>query len=148
MKKAFKLSVILMMVLSLSSCDWPWEDDDEETPPASNGSESQAVATASTPAPQAAPAAVAATGGTETGVYWGRHNGNRPTWYFQKKMRDYPSSFRLDIPGCATGLQVSNNGHRWSSGGYIAKQSDVSGRGLAVVAPAACGSRNAKITLQ
>lgn len=87
----------------------------------------------------------------EEGTWWGRHNGDRPTWYFTKKMSEYPESFRVVIPGCDT-VDVINDGHRYCSdgtsdctNGILAKQSDVSGRGLAVVAPKSCESEVARL---
>jgi hypothetical protein len=70
--------------------------------------------------------------------YNGRTNGNRPTWYFNSKMAAYPNSFMLNVPGCKENLVVNNNGTRWEGSGYLVKASDVSGRGMAVLAPAAC----------
>ncbi len=43
-------------------------------------------------------------------------------------------------------MVVTNNGTRWEGRGYIVKQSDVTGRGLAVVAPASCKSTIANLT--
>ena len=81
----------------------------------------------------------------EVGSYSGRYNGDRPTWYFSKKMKSYPSTFYITISGCVSDLKVSNNGSRWEGSGIIAKQSDVSGRGLAVVGASSCKSSSAYI---
>jgi hypothetical protein len=70
--------------------------------------------------------------------YNGRTNGNRPTWYFNANMSAYPKAFSLDVPGCKEGIAVTNNGTRWEGSGYLVKASDVSGRGMAVLAPATC----------
>jgi len=77
----------------------------------------------------------------EEGLYWGRHNGNRPTWYFSKPMRDYPQQFTVVIEGCATVAVTSNNGTRFVEGATIIKQSDVPGRGMAVIGSAGCYSK-------
>jgi len=76
--------------------------------------------------------------------YAGRFNGDRPTWYCGKDMADYPASFAVDISGCFT-KTVKNNGHRYQDSQLIAKQSDVSGRGLALVAVASCTSTTASV---
>jgi hypothetical protein len=80
----------------------------------------------------------------ESGRYHGRHNGDRPTWYFQRKMAGYPATFKVVVAGCAD-FTVSNNGHRYVYAGYIVKNSDVSGRGMALVAPSPCRSTSAQI---
>ena len=81
----------------------------------------------------------------ESGSYSGRYNGDRPTWYFSKSMKSYPSTFYITISGCVSDLKVKNNGSRWEGSGVIAKQSDVSGRGLAVVGASSCKSSSAYI---
>ncbi len=81
----------------------------------------------------------------EVGKYHGRHNGDRPTWYFDRALKDYPSEFYLGIVGC-TSFVVLHNDVRWEKDGYIVKQSDVSGRGMTIVAPAFCKSKIATIT--
>ncbi len=92
--------------------------------------------------------AVAAASGTEEGRYAGRHNGDRPTWYFSRPMRDYPQQFTVVVDGCVTVEVPSNNGTRYvSSDGTIVKQSDVSGRGMAVVTSSSCHSKTAHIVL-
>ena len=160
MKKALKLSLLLLLVLSLASCDWPWEDDDDE--PAANAgagvivSDQEAAAAVNSAAQEVEQAAAQVTqaaaeeqtvstnqGITENGQYRGRTNGNRPTWYFSKTMSRYPSTFKFS-DGCSS-FTVKNNGHRFTTGGYVIKQSDVPGRGMAALSPASCGSRNAKI---
>ena len=83
---------------------------------------------------------------TEQGKYHGRHNGNRPTWYLSKKMSSYPAKFMVTIDGCGTTKVTSNNGRRFTSGGVVVKQSDVPGRGMAIVGSANCGSRTCKIS--
>ena len=161
MKKALKLSLLLALTLSLSSCDWPWEDDDEDVA-VSSGTENaaatytapsttEATASQETATEEATAAAeeeeeAAKTGVTETGTYWGRHNGNRPTFYFWKSMSSYPSTFQVSISGCISNWTVKNNGHRYEGGGYLAKQSDVPGRGLVVVGPASCGGNRATVS--
>ncbi|MBT8345351.1 MAG: hypothetical protein KJO28_03530 [Desulfofustis sp.] len=83
---------------------------------------------------------------TDKGTYHGRTNGGRPTWYFPKNMSSYPSTFTVKIPNCSSFQVVNNNGKRFEQGLYIVKQSHVSGRGLALLAPSKCGSRTALIT--
>ncbi len=89
--------------------------------------------------------ATEATSGTEKGLYWGRHNGDRPTWYYGKTMSKYPEQFTVVIDGCSTTEVTSNNGSRFESGSVIVKQSDVSGRGMAVIGSAGCSSRTSHI---
>ena len=81
---------------------------------------------------------------TEKGRYVGRGNGNRPTWYFSKKMKSYPKTFKVVIKGCSK-ITVSNNGTRYESDGVLVKQSDVSGRGMAVLGTSSCGSKSSYI---
>jgi len=88
---------------------------------------------------------------TENGLYWGRHNGDRATWYFTKSMTAYPDIIYLTVDGCVSGVkvkttEVDHEGNpRFVIDGYIVKQSDVSGRGMAVVAPSSCLSEKASI---
>lgn len=82
---------------------------------------------------------------TDKGRYVGRTNGGRPTWYFPRNMRDYPQQFTLVIDGCTTVEVTNNNGHRYVSGSTIIKQSDVPGRGMAVLTSAGCGSRTSHV---
>jgi len=103
------------------------------------------VAPVTAPASAAAPAPAAASSGREKGVYHGRFNGNRPTWYLGKTMGRYPQQFTVVIDGCGSIQVTSNNGHRFSSGSIVVKQSDVPGRGMAVVGSPACGSRSCYI---
>ena len=67
----------------------------------------------------------------EKGLWWGLHNGGRPTFYFSKLMADYPSEFVVKMAGCETAV-VTTNGHRFETNLLVVKQSDVSGRGMAV----------------
>lgn len=146
MKKALKLSLLLLVVLSLSSCDWPWEDDDEDDVTTTTGSGTNVGTTASsTSTGDTTTTATTTSGVTENGRYVGRTNGNRPTWYFSKTMSRYPSTFKVSVSGCAS-FTVKNNGSRYETGGYIIKQSDVSGRGMAALAPASCSSRSITIS--
>lgn len=100
------------------------------------------AAAAPAPTPAAEPTA---TSGIDYGRYVGRTNGNRPTWYFPRNMRDYPKQFTLVIDGCATVEVTSNNGHRYVSGSTIIKQSDVPGRGMAVLTSAGCYARTSHV---
>ncbi len=81
---------------------------------------------------------------TEEGRYAGRHNGDRPTWYFNRPMRNYPQQFILVVDGCVK-IRVVNNGIRFVSDSTIIKQSDVSGRGMAVITSSSCHSKTARI---
>lgn len=80
----------------------------------------------------------------ESGRYHGRFNGDRPTWYFSKNFSTYPKKFTLDVPGCYSG-SIEHNGVRYEKGGVILKQSDVSGRGMALVLPSSCKGTKATI---
>ena len=71
----------------------------------------------------------------EKGIWWGLHNGGRPTFYFTHYMKHYPATFTLIMEGCET-VEVVNNGHRFESNNIIAKQSDVRGQGMAVTTQA------------
>lgn len=83
---------------------------------------------------------------TEVLRYHGRHNGDRATWYAKKELKNYPQIFVIEIPGCTTFSVNEHDGKRIEHGGYIIKQSDVTGRGLAVVAPQSCQSRDATLS--
>lgn len=145
MKKRLTLFAILLLTIGLSGCDWPWEDDDDDIEVSSSSGTATVSTTSSEDSEEGDDTETQSSGITENGGYVGRTNGDRPTWYFSKTMSRYPSSFELNIPGCASGLTVTNNGTRWEYGGYLAKQSDVAGRGLAVLAPASCSSSTAYI---
>jgi hypothetical protein len=82
---------------------------------------------------------------TESGRYHGRHNGDRPTWYFSKNFNQYPSPITVNIPGCLANKSITHNGVRYESGGLILKQSEVSGRGMAMVMSSSCKSETATI---
>lgn len=90
-------------------------------------------------------------GTTENGLYWGRHNDDRATWYFDKNMTAYPDIVYLTVDGCVSGIkvkttEVDDKGNpRFVIDGYVIKQSDVSGRAMAVVAPSSCLSEKASI---
>lgn len=74
------------------------------------------------------------------GAFRGPTNGDRMTWYWPKKMSSYPPQFYITVEGCPTiqRLLVINNGQRYEKNGHIIKQSDVPGRGLALVANQSC----------
>ncbi len=82
---------------------------------------------------------------TEHGNYHGRYNGDRPTWYFSKRMKDYPQKLTVVVDGCAKVKITSHDGKRFSGGGLVVKQSHVTGRGMAVIAPSSCKSRTSHI---
>jgi len=67
----------------------------------------------------------------EEGVWWGLHNGGRPTFYFAHYMKDYPPAFIMVQDKCET-VVVENDGHRFETNKIIVKQSDVGGRGMAL----------------
>ena len=72
---------------------------------------------------------------TEACIYHGRYNGDRATFYCQKDMDEYPSTFQVEIPDYKTVTVANNNGHRATPGGFVIKQSEVSGRHLAITVP-------------
>lgn len=75
-----------------------------------------------------------------------RTNGNRPTFYAEKNMKDYPSSFIVEIVGCNKWSVNDNNGTRSEhTGNYLVKQSDVKGRTMAILGPNTCNSTEAFI---
>jgi len=84
-------------------------------------------------------------GTVEKADYHGRYNGDRATWYLSKKMSSYPKDFTVVVSACKTFEVKDNNGTRFEYGGYIIKQSDVAGRGMAIVAPASCKSTEAYV---
>ncbi len=83
----------------------------------------------------------------EKGKYHGRHNGDRPMWYFTKDLKDYPQQFIVVIDGCSTVNIDGHDGIRIVVGSTIVKQSDVSGRGMAVVTGSHCRSTSCHIIL-
>lgn len=137
----FKALLLLSVTLMLFSCG---SDDDDSAGGAQGGSGE--VATAQTSAANAAETAKA-TPRSEKGKYHGRTNGGRPTWYFSRSMGSYPSNFKVSVANCATFEVKNNNGTRFTYGAYIVKQSHVSGRGMALLAPQKCGSTLASITI-
>lgn len=139
--KFFKTLLLLSVTLMLSACS----SDSGNDPNALTGSEELPSVETSAPPAEAQQETRAASSGTDKGSYHGRTNGNRPTWYFPKNMSQYPSTFTVSIAGCSS-FRVANNGKRYVTGGYIVKQSHVSGRGVALLAPSSCGSRVATIT--
>lgn len=101
--------------------------------------------TAETPASTPAATTPTSTGTTtEQCKYAGRFNGDRMTAYCSKKMSQYPATITIIIPNCIT-KTISNNGTRYESGGLIVKQSDVSGRGMAIVMASSCKSASASV---
>ncbi len=122
------------------------EETVEETTTEETTTEETAAEEASTEEETTEEAASKSTGSTtEYGDYWGRYNGNRPTWYFSQKMSAYPDQFSVTIDGCTTVEVTSNNGSRVEIGDVLVKQSDVSGRGMVVVGSASCYSKSAYI---
>ena len=139
----FKALLLLSMTLMLSSCS---SDDSGGGAQGGIGEVAAALTNQATPSATLSDDIKASATKTDRGRYHGRHNGNRPTWYFPRNMSSYPSKFKVSIPGCSSFEVRNNNGRRYVNGGYIVKQSDVPGRGLALVAPAGCSSRSASIT--
>ncbi len=133
--KYFKTLLLLSVTFIFSACDSGSDSGEDSVVNALTGSpnltSNQTSETSSS--------------NNDVGSYHGRTNGDRPTWYFPKKMSSYPSTFTVNVAGCSS-FRVLNNGKRWVKGGYIVKQSDVSGRGLALLAPSSCGSRKATIS--
>ena len=148
----FKTLLLLTVSLMLFSCA---SDDDSGGAQGGSG-EVPSAQTVANAAPTAQTTQVNNPGNiraTESGItktdnlwYRGRTNGNRPTFYAPRDMKDYPSTFDVSIANCRSFTVNNNNGRRWEGGGYIVKQSHVSSRGLALVAPASCNSSTAKIT--
>lgn len=83
---------------------------------------------------------------TETFKYHGRHNGDRATWYAKNNLKDYPQTFIVEIPGCTKFSVNAHDGNRIEHTGYIIKQSEVAGRGLGLIAPQSCQSKDATIS--
>lgn len=153
MRNLLKLFLLFFVVVALSGCDWWWEDDDDDVEAASGAAASatvpvQEVATQTQEAPAPAEETSSPTIASQSESMWyrGRTNPDRPTWYAPRNMSAYGKSFTVEIHGCRT-LEITNsNGSRWESGGYLCKQSDVSGRGMACLAPSSCGSRSATVS--
>ena len=55
-------------------------------------------------------------------------------------MSSYPNAFTVVVVDCLTLEVTANNGTRFEKNGVVVKQSDVAGRGMAVVAPSSCMS--------
>jgi len=86
-------------------------------------------------------------GKKEYGTYDSRTNGDRPTWRWSKKMGSFPSTFWVTVDGCGISkAAVKNNGRRFEGSGLVVKQSDVSGRGMAILAPSSCHSRTCYVS--
>lgn len=81
--------------------------------------------------------------------YWGRYNGDRPLWYAWRPMADFGDSFLVEVEGCGSILVEDNNGVRFENEEeypqWVVKESDVSGRGMAVHAPSNCQSKKATV---
>lgn len=81
----------------------------------------------------------------ENAMYRGLTNGDRPTWYFSKTMASYPKVFKVVAEGCTSEV-VTNNGTRYEGdNGLIVKQSDVAGRGMAMLVKKGCGNGKAYV---
>jgi len=139
----------IFLVLLMVGCSSPSEEPDTLA-----GAESVKITFPTFPALPAPPGTSTSSSTTtttttkasrETGTYWGVYNGGRPQWYFKKKMSQYPKTIKVVISGCIT-KTISNNGSRYEgSNGFVAKQSEVSGRGMAVVGPYGCASKTAYV---
>lgn len=127
--------VVILAMLFLGGCS---DDDDDDVASATGASSTTTTQTSTTETPEAAKQ-------KESGKYHGRYNGDKPTWYFSKKMSGYPSTIYITVTGCVSDVKVSNNGKRWTGSGLIVKQSEVSGRGMAVLAPSSCKSKTAYV---
>lgn len=80
----------------------------------------------------------------EDGRYHGRGNGDRATWYFKGRMESYPKELRVVIPGFLDRTIVTN-GKRYDRGGLLLKQSDVRGRGMALLVDKRYKGKSCKI---
>ena len=139
MKKASMYLLMGMMSLAfLGACS----DDDNKAPATQTGAVGAGGGGGTT---------TPTTGNTikVNGVYDGRILGDRPTWRWDNpllRMKDLPSQFTLDIPGCYDTMQVPNNGVRYDApNGVTLKQSD-GHPGIAVLAPSSCHSTQAYIS--
>jgi len=135
MKKAVRLLLVLFLVLSLNGCDewddWFGDDDDDDTTVTTTDTTTDTTTVTDTTADDTTDDTTESSG-TEYATYFGLTNGGMPTFYFSKNMSEYPTSFTLVIDGCLT-AEVDNNGHRWTGGGWILKQSEVFGRGMGLI---------------
>lgn len=85
---------------------------------------------------------------TELMAWFGRYNGDRGTWYGSKNMNQYPPVLCIQVNACLPTTCFPNNGRRWEKGGqagYVVKQSEVGGRGIALIVPRTCRSKVAKL---
>ena len=154
--KFFRTLVLLSATLLLFSCG---SDDDDDSGGGAQGGSGEVTTAQATQHPNAknAPAAetttqadtgskfTADTSRTDNLWYRGRTNGGRPTFYAPKNMGAYPKSFTVNIANCGTIQVTNNNGRRFEQGLYLVKQSDVPGRGMAVLAPSKCSTRAANV---
>ena len=139
-----KTLLLLSVTLMLISCG----SDDDDSGGGAQGGSGEVPTAQTTTAPAAETTTQADTGSkftantAQTDILWyrGRTNGGRPTFYAPKNMGAYPSSFRVDIANCGSIQVTNNNGRRFEQGLYLVKQSDVPGRGMAVLAPSKCSS--------
>lgn len=138
MKKVFKLSPLLLLTLTLSSCDWFSSDDDVSS---SGGTGSAQVTTPGTSGGSASQGSR-----TENASWYNYTNGGRPTWYFSKSIYSYPSTFYLDVFGCKENVKVTIRNGRWEAAGrtYVLKQSEWRGT-MGLIAPSSCSSKSARI---
>ncbi len=84
-------------------------------------------------------------GNIEKLSYHGRGNGDRPTWYGKRRLENYARTITVEIKGCVK-RTITHNGKRYDRNNLIVKQSDVAGRGLAVVYHTSCKSKTAYVT--
>ena len=75
-------------------------------------------------------------------LYNGLTNGDRPTYYFGKPLSTFPRDIYLTVPGLYTdkhlinGTRADGKGAGYTeSSGFIMKQSDVAGRGMTILLP-------------
>lgn len=146
MKKV--LTLILLLVISACGKEGDRRDVDSAT-----GADSSKITVPNwtkifPPRPDATTPSTAtpgvSTGKTEQCTYSGRYNGDRATWYCSKKMSSYPDGLRVVVDGCYN-VTISDTGKRYEKSGLIVKQSDVSGRGLAIVTALSCKSKTAHV---
>ena len=144
MKLFKKLLTLFVVSIVLCACDTSISDINEIVASVTgNGDESDSRPTQPTAPPAITPDAPAVTPTTsvlpDTLIYHGRYNIDRPLWYGSYNLSEYPDTMVISIPGCAT-KKITHNGKRYEKDGWLLKQSESPGRGLAVHYSATCKS--------
>lgn len=150
-KKLYFITVILAaIILSVSGCHKDKSNGAADTVAGSNqdaGFSGDIFQNpASTPTTGSGTSVTTGTSGSNRayGSFAGRTNPNRPTWRWEKRMSDFPATFKVVFEGCYT-VTVPNNGSRWQSGETVVKQSD-GYPGMAALAASSCNSTVAYAT--